>query len=416
MSWHIAAAAGCLSLAAPLTPYARAAAPAPAPPTVAGDGLVSVRLASDMRRRPRQLANPDLRGGAPVYGGLIRLAAFDGQVRVITGYDGAAAAAAPAPLGRFGGPRRWGSSGLDETTSRERVEVDLARSGSARIAAFGRHRAAGARLRPSTGGLGPNQDSVGYGIDAAFNALSLRFGYDTCDSDGDLRTGAAAFRGASDSLRAALSLDALRPARGLGRRVVPARLGYVRTDKHRVLFDFEGTATGRWKRAMDKLFFDWGSRLGRTRLAIVRTRLTDGEGPAGGADTLVVNQTFGGRDWTGRLHLGFGNREAPHAATPWYGEIYSGGLAVTAAPAGLLRLTARIDAARFAMHVEPAARGTDWRLTTSLDFSALMPHRPGEASRLRLNASVGQGNPFAPTPDTSRLLDGALTLEAGFTF
>ncbi len=385
-------------------------------------GILSVRLVGNMRRRPRKVENRAFGGNDAVYGGQIKFAAFDGRVRFISTYDGAATPRDPGeeagPRWRLGPLARRDVSGLADGATRQRVEIDALRRGGARLSVYGRHRASGQRFRLATDGLGPDQESVGYGIDAAFNALSLRFGYDNCDSGGNSRTGVPAFHGASDTLRTALSLEPLRPARGPERFLMPANVGYTRTERATVSFDAEsGVVTAIQGRATEKVTFDWRTPLGATRLGIVGTRLDDSAGPAGGARTVFLAQRFGdAQHWHARMHLGMSTRGAPHATAPWQGDIYSGGLAVTVTPRDLPRLSARIDVAHFAMHLDPARHGNDWRLTTVLDFSALMPQPPGRSSRLRLSASVGQGNPFGPTPDTARALDGTVMLDTGFTF
>ncbi len=385
-----------------------------------GADLLSVKIAGNVQRDPDTV--PDA-AGDKVYGGEIRFAAFDDRVRVISGFDGATAGPA-VPDGPGAAVEPWQidptaeeSAGIEDGASRQRVEVDVLKDGAAHLSAYGRHRSAGQRFRLDKDGLGPDQDSVGYGVVAAFDALSLRYGYDRSETNADGRNGAPVVDDHSDQLKVELSLAALRPPDPLARRLLPASITYGRTDRRSVSVDSgDGSVASRLGELDDNYSLDWRWGPVTTRLGYARAETEDTDGSAGGGRTFTLGEELSRDRWKARFRLGYGSRDAPRAAPAWAADIMGGGLGFTYRSADFPEVSAGIDVAHFAMHLEPAGGGSDWRLTTSLDFSPLMPKAPGKATRLTLSASVGRGDPLAPDPDAGRQLDGTVMLNAGLRF
>jgi hypothetical protein len=414
--WGIAAA----GLVAADASVANAASPVAVHRELIGSRLLSVEIAGKVER---DRAAASIRGaGDPdaVYGGRIRLAAFDGRIRIISTYDGATALTKPSNVLAGIWRRRLTvgrGSGVKDGASQQRVEIDVLRVGAAHLSAYGRHCSAGQRFRLAKDGLAPDAEGMGYGLDAVFDALSFRFGHDQSDSNTDGRNGAPTVHEERDVLHAELSLAALRKGSDVGLILIPSRLGYGHIDRHTTSFATAGGAvTAQLDGVTDEISLHWRSALGTTRFGVSQSATWDANGPAGGARSFVMGEKLANGVWRAGLRLGFGTRAAPHAAKPWSAQIYSGRLRFTFTQRDLPALSAGLDVAHFAMHLGSAKRGNDWRLTTSLDFSQLMPNPASGSSRLRLSASVGLGDPIAPAPDTARQLDGTLLLQAAFKF
>ncbi len=414
--WGVAATGHVAALA----PHAHAAESLAAHGELAGSGAVTVEIAGNVERSSAGVAAVGGDGRAAVYGGKIRFAALDGRLRIISEYDGATGPT-NASIASSGGWRREltapKSAGAADGASQQRIEVDVLRRGADYLSAYGRHCAAGQRFRLPKDGLAPDAEGIGYGLDMAYDALSLHFGHERFDRNVDGLGGAPTVNDRRDVLKATLSLTALRAPGRLAHDLVPASVEYGHTDRDRTSFDgVDGEVTSRLGNVTDEIFLNWRLALGTTRLGVTQTASRDLNGPAGGSRALVIGETLAGKIWRAALRLDYGSRTAPHAATPWRAQIVRGRLKFALKTQDMPEISAGLDVAHFDMSLSPAKRGNDWRLNTSIDFSRLVPKPARGSSRLRLTASIGRGTPYAPAPETVRQLDGTLRVDASFRF